>query len=159
MPCSAIWASRELTGSNWRLEADDRCRLCETDGPNVQQGLMKDDFPKSSKKDTSTPHPSKVLIDWVKRYFVSRIPAIRKADRKDEEPKRQDSIASIDTSGSRSAFDALMRPESNGSGRGEVVRQTRKLPLILQHSGHSRTIVGYEETHRGTNLLLFDPGR
>lgn len=46
----------------------------------------------------------------------------------------------------------------NGSRR-KVVQQTEKLPLILQHKGHSRTIVGYEETHRGTNLLLFDPGR
>lgn len=45
------------------------------------------------------------------------------------------------------------------NGKRKAVIQTDKLPLILQHKGHSRTIVGYEETHRGTNLLLFDPGR
>ena len=61
--------------------------------------------------------------------------------------------------GEKSAFDVLMRSGENDTGRGEAVRQTRKLPLILQHNGHSRTIVGYEETQRGTYLLLFDPGR
>lgn len=73
-----------------------------------------------------------------------------------------------------------MRSGENGSGRGEVVRVSIKFPLILQvssdpnipiyadwwlitvaqHSGHSRTIVGYEENARGdVNLLLFDPGK
>jgi hypothetical protein len=38
------------------------------------------------------------------------------------------------------------------------VRITDKMPLILQHDGHSRTIVGYEIDGRGiTNLLMFDP--
>ncbi|KAL7283270.1 hypothetical protein ACG7TL_002699 [Trametes sanguinea] len=37
---------------------------------------------------------------------------------------------------------------------------TDKLPIILQHQGHSRTIVGYERVKNGTiNLLTFDPGR
>jgi len=32
------------------------------------------------------------------------------------------------------------------------------MPLILQHNGHSRTIVGYEvDGHGVTNLLTFDP--
>jgi Peptidase family C78 len=35
---------------------------------------------------------------------------------------------------------------------------TNKMPLILQHDGHSRTIIGYEIDSRGiTNLLMFDP--
>lgn len=35
---------------------------------------------------------------------------------------------------------------------------TDKMPLILQHNGHSRTIVGFEVDKNGvTNLLLFDP--
>jgi len=35
---------------------------------------------------------------------------------------------------------------------------TNKMPLILQHDGHSRTIIGYEIDGRGiTNLLMFDP--
>lgn len=35
---------------------------------------------------------------------------------------------------------------------------TNKMPLILQHAGHSRTIIGYEIDGRGvTNLLMFDP--
>lgn len=32
--------------------------------------------------------------------------------------------------------------------------------MVLQHSGHSRTIIGYEVNSKGdTNLLLFDPGK
>ena len=30
-------------------------------------------------------------------------------------------------------------------------------PLYFQHDGHSRTIVGYEETQVKTNILIFDP--
>ncbi|KAG8958256.1 hypothetical protein FRC00_002899 [Tulasnella sp. 408] len=34
------------------------------------------------------------------------------------------------------------------------------MPIILQHNGHSRTIVGYEMTrYDQTNLLIFDPAR
>jgi len=37
---------------------------------------------------------------------------------------------------------------------------TGKMPLILQHQGHSRTIIGYEVQKSGAiNLLLFDPSR
>jgi hypothetical protein len=67
-----------------------------------------------------------------------------------------------------------MRASESGAGRGEAIRSSRKLPLVLQvchshklmtvlmiqHSGHSRLIVGYEETVRGEiNLLVLDPGR
>ncbi|KAF8522105.1 DUF1671-domain-containing protein [Hysterangium stoloniferum] len=35
---------------------------------------------------------------------------------------------------------------------------TEKMPLILQHAGHSRTVVGYEINKKGEpNLLIFDP--
>ena len=38
------------------------------------------------------------------------------------------------------------------------VTSTNMMPLILQHNGHSRTIIGYEIDGRGvTNLLMFDP--
>nr|XP_018260977.1 uncharacterized protein I303_06694 [Kwoniella dejecticola CBS 10117]OBR83135.1 hypothetical protein I303_06694 [Kwoniella dejecticola CBS 10117] len=60
----------------------------------------------------------------------------------------------------KSAFDVMMRTSESGVGRGEVVRVSQKFPLILQHNGHSRTIIGFEENARGdVNLLLFDPGR
>jgi len=40
------------------------------------------------------------------------------------------------------------------------VKVTDRMPLILQHQGHSRTIVGYEIAKNGTiNLLTFDPAR
>ena len=35
---------------------------------------------------------------------------------------------------------------------------TDRMPLILQHSGHSRTVIGYEISKTGkVNLLMFDP--
>ncbi|KAI0048215.1 DUF1671-domain-containing protein [Auriscalpium vulgare] len=37
---------------------------------------------------------------------------------------------------------------------------TDRMPIILQHQGHSRTVVGYEITKTGSmNLLMFDPSR
>ncbi|KAJ6488636.1 peptidase family C78-domain-containing protein [Mycena vitilis] len=37
---------------------------------------------------------------------------------------------------------------------------TSRMPLILQHAGHSRTIVGYEVSKTGLiNLLVFDPSK
>ena len=40
------------------------------------------------------------------------------------------------------------------------VTSTDKMPIILQHKGHSRTIVGYEVSGKGkVSLLVFDPAR
>ncbi|KAJ7445762.1 peptidase family C78-domain-containing protein [Mycena galericulata] len=40
------------------------------------------------------------------------------------------------------------------------VLTTPRMPLILQHAGHSRTIVGYEVSKKGfVNLLEFDPSK
>jgi len=37
---------------------------------------------------------------------------------------------------------------------------TDKMPLILQFSGHSQTIIGYEVSKNGDkNLLIFDPSK
>ena len=37
---------------------------------------------------------------------------------------------------------------------------TDKLPIVLQHEGHSRTIVGCEQVKGGAlNLLTFDPSK
>ncbi|CDO70753.1 hypothetical protein BN946_scf184798.g68 [Trametes cinnabarina] len=42
----------------------------------------------------------------------------------------------------------------------QAVTVTDKLPIILQHQGHSRTIVGCERVKNGAiNLLTFDPSR
>ncbi|ODO10183.1 hypothetical protein I350_02412 [Cryptococcus amylolentus CBS 6273] len=95
------------------------------------------DFPKAQNLKTDREAHTR-LQQWVKTYFV-RIQARQAGG---------------------NAFDTLMRSGENGQGRGELVRISDKFPLILQHSGHSRTIVGYEENARGDiNLLLFDPGK
>lgn len=37
---------------------------------------------------------------------------------------------------------------------------TDKPPIVLQHSGHSRTVIGFERKKDGSiNLLMFDPSR
>jgi hypothetical protein len=37
---------------------------------------------------------------------------------------------------------------------------TDRMPLVLQHAGHSRTIIGYERDKTGTvNLLILDPAK
>ncbi|WVQ67080.1 uncharacterized protein L199_005274 [Kwoniella botswanensis] len=95
--------------------------------------------PKDTKDGSRTAHIA--LQRWVKAYF-------------------SDGNEHQFNGDSRSAFDVLMRTQDGGVGRGEVIRTSKKFPLILQHSGHSRTIIGYEENSRGDiNLLLFDPGR
>ncbi|KAG8908191.1 hypothetical protein FRB99_008734 [Tulasnella sp. 403] len=41
-----------------------------------------------------------------------------------------------------------------------LVSVTSHMPVVLQHNGHSRTIVGYELASNGAmNLLMFDPAR
>ncbi|KAI0703582.1 peptidase family C78-domain-containing protein [Cytidiella melzeri] len=37
---------------------------------------------------------------------------------------------------------------------------TEKMPILLQHAGHSRTVIGYERRRDGSiNLFMFDPAR
>lgn len=37
------------------------------------------------------------------------------------------------------------------------VVNTGKMPLILQHKRHSRTIIGFMRTSSGIDFLMFDP--
>lgn len=70
-----------------------------------------------------------MLADWVLEYFTPR---------RNENAQKQ------------SVGEAL---------RGAApVYCTDRMPLVLQHAGHSRTIVGYELTkNKDVNLLVFDP--
>jgi len=69
-----------------------------------------------------------LLINWVVQYFA---------------PKK------IQDSKPVNLFDSLQI---------SPITITAKMPLILQHNGHSRTIVGFEVDKTGmTSLLLFDP--
>ncbi|KAH9981503.1 peptidase family C78-domain-containing protein [Lactifluus volemus] len=70
------------------------------------------------------------LLDWVKRYF--------------DIPTQNHPTTSVQEKW-RAATPVVI---------------TDRMPLVLQHQGHSRTIVGYEITKDGaTNLLAFDPSR
>ena len=38
-------------------------------------------------------------------------------------------------------------------------RKSQIPPLFLQHDGHSRTVIGYEERNRQIALIILDPGQ
>jgi hypothetical protein len=70
-----------------------------------------------------------ILINWVVDYFSVK-------ETTDASPKN--------------AFESMKIPQ---------IIVTEKMPIILQHKGHSRTIIGYETDKNGvSNLLTFDPG-
>lgn len=72
----------------------------------------------------------KVVTDWIVEYFTPK-----------STPKTPVSVN-----------EALL-------GASPIV-VTDKMPLILQHNGHSRTIVGYEISSKGhVKLLTFDPAK
>ena len=52
-------------------------------------------------------------------------------------------------------------PTVNEALRGaQAISVTDRMPVVLQHDGHSRTIIGYEITQTGSiNLLMFDPSK
>ncbi|KAF7311600.1 hypothetical protein MKEN_01062900 [Mycena kentingensis (nom. inval.)] len=83
-----------------------------------------------------------VLINWTIEYFSHSHGVV------DNEKARVDKE------------NAQVRPMTiNDALRGaSAVTTTARMPFILQHNGHSRTIVGYEVTKGGeVNLLQFDP--
>ncbi|KAF7359376.1 hypothetical protein MSAN_01280200 [Mycena sanguinolenta] len=79
-----------------------------------------------------------LLTDWVVEYF--------------SQPHGMVDSKSVIQNQPKTAYDVL---------RGAApVMVTSRMPLILQHEGHSRTIVGYEVTKTGlVNLLIFDPSK
>jgi len=73
----------------------------------------------------------KAVTDWVVRYF---------------------SPSSLSGKVKTSIDDALR-------GASPII-STNQMPIILQHAGHSRTIIGFEVTKKGiVNLLTFDPSK
>ncbi|KAF7338646.1 hypothetical protein MVEN_02091000 [Mycena venus] len=80
-----------------------------------------------------------LLTDWVVEYFSQSQGAV-------------DTNSVVQNPQPKTAYDVL---------RGaSPVTVTARMPLILQHAGHSRTIVGYEVSKTGlVNLLVFDPSR
>lgn len=74
------------------------------------------------------PKGAQIVLDWIVQYFTPL-----------EKP-----------SGQKNVNDALR-------GACPIV-VTDRMPIVLQHEGHSRTIVGYEVGKRGEiNLITFDP--
>lgn len=106
------------------------------------------DFPKATGPDGM--HTA--LIRWVFDYFNVSFESGLNGE---AEQKSTRSHTSPEEKPFSNAFNALM-----DSGGSPVRIAEEKMPLYLQHSGHSRTIVGVEVTRSGQmNLVLFDPSQ
>ncbi|KAI8372737.1 peptidase family C78-domain-containing protein [Radiomyces spectabilis] len=94
---------------------------------------------------TGPNHTHDILFDWIQAYFEGAIPTKEeKADQRDKDEKQTD------------AFQLLMQSKQQPQN----VHVTDRPPLYLQHSGHSRTVIGIEILEDGNrNLIMFDPGR
>lgn len=80
---------------------------------------------------------AEAVVEWIERYFSSPLPRGAQSMR-----------AKVKTT-----VDEALRWAS-------PVTVSDRMPIVLQHEGHSRTIVGYERLKDGTvNLLCFDPAR
>ena len=80
---------------------------------------------------------AEAVVNWIENYFSSSLPRGAHSMK-----------ARVKTT-----VDEALRGAS-------PVTVTDRMPIVLQHEGHSRTIVGYERLKDGTiNLLCFDPAR
>lgn len=80
---------------------------------------------------------AEVIVRWVEKYFTSP-------------------YFPVETGGPKTATTSVVDALRGAS----PIVITERMPLVLQHQGHSRTIVGFEKTKNGKiNLLLFDPGK
>jgi hypothetical protein len=106
------------------------------------------DFPKVEKG-------AELVLRWVEQYFAS--PKFSTPAPQSPSQSKSNSFPMPNDSPSRrqnalSISDALR-------GASPVVC-TERMPIVLQHDGHSRTIVGYEKCKDGSvNLLVFDPSQ
>ncbi|KAJ7168151.1 peptidase family C78-domain-containing protein [Mycena crocata] len=82
---------------------------------------------------------AEILTDWVVEYF--------------SQPR-----GSVDTN--KVVVNRRPKTVNDALLGASAVTVTPRMPLILQHAGHSRTIVGYEVSKTGfVNLLVFDPSK
>lgn len=97
---------------------------------------------------------AEVVIRWIESYFSSRSTT----------PLKLSGSKTASTSILDSKVNKLSPGRSTGPSLTEVLRgaspvvTTEHLPIILQHDGHSRMVIGFEKCKNGnTNLLIFDP--
>lgn len=92
------------------------------------------------------------LFNWIQSYFEDALP-----------PSATAATAAAATSASSSSSSTKATPldaPSSKKDKKKVVYITNRPPLYLQHSGHSRTVIGIELLKDGRrNLIMFDPGR
>ena len=94
------------------------------------------------------------MLRWIERYFTSI----------SSSPLMSSKSNTAETSSSSSSRKAESTIRPGGPSLSDVLRGaspvvcTEHMPIILQHAGHSRTVVGFEKCKDGkVNLLVFDP--
>lgn len=79
------------------------------------------------------------VLHWVERYFTSPSP---------------------NCSAVRNTVNAVRATVDEVLLHATPVICTDRMPLVLQHDGHSRTVVGFEKQRNGSiNLLVLDPSK
>ncbi|KAJ6606550.1 peptidase family C78-domain-containing protein [Mycena vulgaris] len=96
------------------------------------------DFDLKTSKTSTTERGANILTNWVIEYF--------------SQPNGSVDAHKVVNARPKTINDALLGASA--------ITVTARMPLILQHNGHSRTIVGYEVSKNGyVNLLMFDPSK
>lgn len=104
-----------------------------------------------------TPSTSPV-VRWVKDYFDMRHPFLQSPLPAAYAGCECSANANISSSASASTSSTSSSTQQGCvNANGEQAQSSTLPPLYFQHQGHSRTIVGYEQTSTKFSLLLFDP--
>lgn len=122
------------------------------DFPKPAKGVSKakpKPTPKSSSHVALAETPVTALTRWIVNYFDNVPQPGMSNGLEPQSTQMTPSSASRTGTGNSDAFARM---------KNDAVIVSDRMPIILQHNGHSRTIVGYELTRNNTiNLLIFDP--
>lgn len=105
--------------------------------------------PKTNSNAASAETPVTALTRWIVNYF-DNVP----------QPGMSNGLEPYSTQPTPSSASRVRSGNNDAFARmkNDAVIVSDRMPIILQHNGHSRTIVGYELTKNNTiNLLIFDP--
>ena len=99
------------------------------------------------------------LFDWIQSYFQSALPKQRQEQDENDNNGGNHTIQHDSNSNGNNSNNNYNNKSSNNK-KDKAVYITQRPPLYLQHSGHSRTVIGIELLKDGKrNLIMFDPGR
>jgi hypothetical protein len=114
------------------------------------------DFDNSRKNQTNSTGDR--IYNWISKYFLSN-----STNKTNIDNNNQSSLQEVE----RIFFQNSKKIKNNDSHSIEInnkfheddtiINDDHIPPLFFQHSGHSRTIIGYEKKDKKSNLMLYDP--